>query len=641
MRFRSFGFKASLIAAVVVSLLLSLSVASFFSYIFIKEQVSERLVNDLHAEMAEEANDILSLFQRAENAVSDLRKMHEDKKFSTAELPAILAMSATVGGVSKFTLGLEDGSSYVSRPSGSFPNGVGIKSKYDPRIRPWYQDAMASPGLSHSKPFFTKKGDPMLAVTHTIKHGSLNGVLSADLRFSNLQSRLESLREEKQMISFIVDKSGLIIASTIEEIVPKENIADSSFAEFAETLADAHGEALDYDVNGITMLFIDENIPLINGGEWDLVVAVDKDKAYAPVAVATGKLLLVMFVTAIISILVLIYLMSIIYRPILSLRSIITGLSQGNGDLTQRLEVKTQDDIGHIAMGVNKFIESLQSMMKEVQDSTYHLSERVERINMQSKENAQVLDQHVAETEQIVTAVEELSSTAAMVAEHTHAAASSTREANDNSQNANQSIKKAQGKIETLASDILQATDNVNKMSEETNSIQSIVKVIGDIAEQTNLLALNASIEAARAGEQGRGFAVVADEVRTLANRTQDSTTEIGQAIDSLQKEADTVVSSITHTQSTCEQTVAEAESVSGDLNTLSEHISGVNDLNTEISTSAEEQSKVIQTISENLTELSGMVDKLSGIGKEQYEEVRQISDINDQLTNMISRFKL
>lgn len=635
---RRLSFKTSLIAAVLIPLILSLAIASYFSYRLVKEQVEQRLDNDLRYSLNKQSDVILGLFKRAEDAVSEMATLYKEKDYSRDELPATLAFGARIGGVSKLTMGFDDGSSYVSKPSSkTFPGGVGIKSKYDPRIRPWYKDGKNNPGLSHSAPFFTKSGDPILAVLHTVE----SGVLSADLRFSSLKTHLEALKEQEGASSFIIDKSGLVLASTIEPVVEKENVFESSIQDFLPDLLTAESVVLEYNLNGVDTLFLTQKIEMINDGAWYFVLAVDKQTAYAPVEAAGVKLISTLIVMALISILIILFVLKIIYVPILSLREIITGLSQGNGDLTQRLVVTSKDDIGQIAMGINKFIEQLQTMMKEVRQATGELSIRVEKIHSKSQENSLVLSKHAEETDLIVSAVEELSSSAIMVAEHSSSAASSAAEATSNSNQANGNIKRAQEKIQVLASEITQAANNVTNMNQETSNIQSIVEVIGGIADQTNLLALNASIEAARAGEQGRGFAVVADEVRALASRTQTSTTEIANAIANLQKEASVVVSSIKETQMTCDSTVEEAESVSKSLYTLNEHISGINDINSEISESSGQQSDVIQTVSKNITELHGMVEKLTNIGSEQRSEVAQISAINDKLDRLIGEFKL
>lgn len=632
----SLGFKTSLISTVVISLLLSLSAMTYLAYQIIKEKVEDKLIDDIRYTLTVESNEILALFKRAEDVVSEAATILE-KSANTNEYPNILAISASTGGIHKLTLGFQDGSSYSSKSSKSFPGGVGIKSKYDPRIRPWYQDAKTKPGLSHSAPFFNKQGMPMLSVAHTVG----DGVLSADVRFSHLKEKLVLLVENEGMPSFIMNKSGLILASTIEQAPAKENVFKSSLQYMIQDLIKGDMHVIEYEIDGVIKLFLAETIELLNGEQWFFVLSIDKNTAYAPVKSATQKLIGILFITAIISTLFLLLVLKVIYKPILSLRTLITDLSQGDGDLTQRLEVKNSDDISQIAMGVNKFIEQLQLMMKEVQKATVQLSERVERIHEQSESNTNILSRHAAETEQIVTAVEELSSSALMVSDNSKVAASSATDANSSSDDANNSILEAQTQIAELANEIVQASNNVKQMDSATNDIQSIVEVIGSIAEQTNLLALNASIEAARAGEKGRGFAVVADEVRALANRTQVSTTEIGNAIASLQKEASNVVNAITETQTTCQTTVEQAESVSNILHVLNDHITLINNMNAEISSSSQEQSKVITTISENVTQLHDMVAMLASNSDEQHQEVGYISDINKNLTHIINKFKL
>ncbi|MDB4837014.1 methyl-accepting chemotaxis protein, partial [Marinomonas sp.] len=559
--------------------------------------------------------------------------------YANSELHNALQFATQVGDVSKLTLGFDDGSAYASKATGSCPEGICIKSKYDPRVRPWYKEGIQVSGGSLSTPFFTSKGDPMLLVMHSVK----NGIVAADLRFSHLRTELNEVKEQSGMDAFITDSRGIVLASTSELVVEKENIFQSADGDmFTEILKrQDSGKFFERQYHGKNTFFIKTVIELSDGGKWYLVLDVDKESVYAPVTKATTELIIALFVTAFISLLVLLYILKIIYAPIISLRELITDLSQGDGDLTQRLDVRSDDDIGQIAAGINKFIGQLQVMMKEVKSSTEQFTGRVDIIHQQSEKNSVILAQHAVETEHIVAAVEELSSSAVMVAEHSTSAASSAMEAKGDSNHANDMLEQAQSQIATLASEVLQSADNVKLMDQKTGDIQSIVEVIGGIAEQTNLLALNASIEAARAGEQGRGFAVVADEVRALANRTQTSTTEIGGAISNLQGEASKVVIAITGTQSTCDATVERAESVSKILQALSDHIVGISEMNAEISGSADEQSRVIQTVSENITQLHGMVEKLSDIAKGQHDEVQQIADINNNLGNIIGKFKL
>ena len=154
----------------------------------------------------------------------------------------------------------------------------------------------------------------------------------------------------------------------------------------------------------------------IAGKKWYFVVGLDKDIVFADLHAAKYEAIITALLASVISILVALGVMQVLYRPILVLKETIAGLSDGNGDLTQRIEVKTHDDLGMISEGINKFIASLQSMMLEISEATTQLSGNVERMREQSQHSSSILQNHVQETEQVVTAIEEMNSTAESMA---------------------------------------------------------------------------------------------------------------------------------------------------------------------------------------------------------------------------------
>jgi len=235
----------------------------------------------------------------------------------------------------------------------------------------------------------------------------------------------------------------------------------------------------------------------------------------------------------------------------------------------------------------------------------------------------------------------ELSSTAELVVQNSEEAARFTQEANLTGDMSKNTILKAQESLSVLAKEVAKSTVDVERMSKETQDIASILTVIGGIAEQTNLLALNAAIEAARAGDQGRGFAVVADEVRALAQRTQQSTGEIDDALIKLQQGSESVVSSIESTKITSEETINEAAGVASSLETMTGFVTKINDLSMLISNSANEQNSVIQEITQNMESIHSMVENLNKKGSSTLQETQNIADTNNQLASIVGKFKL
>jgi methyl-accepting chemotaxis protein len=374
---------------------------------------------------------------------------------------------------------------------------------------------------------------------------------------------------------------------------------------------------------------------------WYYTLALDTEIAYASLFAAKTSAIVSTFAATLISVVLVFILLQILYRPILVLKETIIALSQGNGDLTQRLNVDSNDDLGQIAHGVNRFIESLQSMILEIKDATTALNGNVYMLKDQSEHNTVILDGHVQETEQVVTAIEEMNSTAGSMASDIANVALLTDNANNAGRNSMGTVTQAQETISELVSDVDNSVESVSEMSNKTDGINSILSVIGGIADQTNLLALNAAIEAARAGEQGRGFAVVADEVRNLASRTKSSTDEIESALASLLKGNQTVVDSMSVTKDRCQKAATSTGEVSISLDEMTGIVSEINNLSTQVAAAAEEQSNVTHEVSKNMATISEIVGELDKNGKQVFEEINSVDDINKQLTEIISRFKV
>jgi methyl-accepting chemotaxis protein len=279
--------------------------------------------------------------------------------------------------------------------------------------------------------------------------------------------------------------------------------------------------------------------------------------------------------------------------------------------------------------------------MLEIRQMTENLNENVDRMKDQSQRNSSILQNHVQETEQVVTAIEEMNSTADSMATDAANTAQLTHKASEASAASKATVTQAQNNVQELVDDVSNASGNVNNMASETDGINTILGVIGDIAEQTNLLALNAAIEAARAGEQGRGFAVVADEVRNLASRTKTSTEEIEAALASLLRGSQSVVDSMDSTKQKCAQTAEGAGEVAESLDVMTQFVTDINDLSTQIATAAEEQSSVTQELSRNMSAINDIVGELDANGQQALEEAQRISDMNQSLAEIVARFKL
>ncbi|WED23787.1 methyl-accepting chemotaxis protein [Vibrio sp. JC009] len=630
------GFKSKLILMITIVSSVTLISSNWYSFNLLEKQLRQTIYNEIDHSLSVEATKIEGNVQRTIDTVNAVAEEIRNPKHPTPK-EVLMHYGAKFGGILKVVVGYDDGTSYTSRPSASFPNGVGIPEKYNPTTRSWYKQAKQTMGLSFSDLFFTKSDStPMIGVMYAFP----DSVILADIRFNEVEAQLLELENIYQAKGVMVDEKGMVVASTVEGIDGQSLISslptESNFSHATQNTE----QFINGELNGQSVLLM-AKIVRVGSEQWYMISVINPDVAFATLNNIILSEGITIFLTIVGSIIFIMLTVNRLYRPIVSLRDVIDDLSKGNGDLTQRLEVKTKDDLGQIAGGVNHFIEHIQNLMLKVERASTELRDNVQQLENKSDENSHMLNKHVQETEQIVTAIEEMSATADTVAQNASETAQSTKVASELGGHSLSAVGSAQDKVSELVSEVENTATDLQSMSEESKGISEILAVIGDIADQTNLLALNAAIEAARAGEQGRGFAVVADEVRALASRTQASTEEIDQALARLLSVNDSVAQSMGRTKATCNETFSNTEKVGESLNELTGHVAGINDLSLQIATAAEEQSSVTQEVSRNMNALNDIVNELNKNGAEVLSQTNSISDINTQLVSMVKQFKL
>ncbi|MBA2080912.1 methyl-accepting chemotaxis protein [Aeromonas veronii] len=327
-------------------------------------------------------------------------------------------------------------------------------------------------------------------------------------------------------------------------------------------------------------------------------------------------------------------------KPLADAVLALNDIANGEGDLTQRLKVQSQDEIGQLASAFNRFVERIQSVVSQVGETSNHLFSAVDKLHHLSEHYDHQMQGHSRETDQVVTAVTEMSSTAQEVAASASNAATATSDAARESDAARGVVSGAINSINRLVGEVHTASGVIEQLAQETAKIGSVVEVIRGIAEQTNLLALNAAIEAARAGEQGRGFAVVADEVRSLAGRTQQSTKEINEMLQRLQGGVKQAVEVMQASEDRSQETVQEASHIASSLDSMVMAVSTINDMNIQIATAAEEQHAVSEEINKNLVAIQQIVSELTSAAVESNSTTRDLASTGDKLRKLVSQFR-
>ncbi|MDV5247643.1 methyl-accepting chemotaxis protein [Shewanella xiamenensis] len=373
----------------------------------------------------------------------------------------------------------------------------------------------------------------------------------------------------------------------------------------------------------------------------DAVVEDYRATAYEQMMSKSLGVLLIALILAAITAAVILLTAHRMVTPIKNMADNLNDIAKGEGDLTKRLTVTGEDEIAQLGRSFNLFVDKLQTIIGDVANATAKVKSAANAIHDQTKVMSSQLISHNNETDQVVTAITEMSATASEVAQNTTQVAEATHAATGDVANAQRCVDASLEEISALMAQINNAASNIQSLSEQSKKINSVLSVIGGIAEQTNLLALNAAIEAARAGEQGRGFAVVADEVRSLASRTQSSTLEINEMLSELHKLVALAVKTMEESQQSCVRSVDSSRAISDSLGSVTSAVTAINDMSTQIATAATEQSSVTEEINRNVFAIQEIVNELLHSSEDAARVSQTVSQEGTNLGKLVGQFKI
>ncbi len=290
-------------------------------------------------------------------------------------------------------------------------------------------------------------------------------------------------------------------------------------------------------------------------------------------------------------------------------RNVAAAMAEGNFD--QKIEVKSNDEIGQLMSSMNAMASSLSKMIGEVMSRTDAVAATVTQLSAVAENNRIAMQVQQENTEQVASAMTEMAATITEVASNADSAAFATNRADQNVQEGCATIDMTEELAEKLVEQSNVSQSMILELKNSTQKIQDFVQVVDSISEQTNLLALNAAIESARAGEQGRGFAVVADEVRALASRSQQATNEIGNLIDVLVNRSVETSNSMAESDEKIRQTSEYIQQARNQLNHIATALSELSESNTQVAAASEEQAVTADQISQNLIGIKDSGDRV------------------------------
>lgn len=357
-------------------------------------------------------------------------------------------------------------------------------------------------------------------------------------------------------------------------------------------------------------------------------------------AIVTSTLVLAAIMLAVLG-LVGLTLSNSIVRPIQRIKDNLDDIAAGDGDLTHRLQITSRDEVGELASSFNRFVEKIHGMVAQMVEVTSQLTELVGEVAAQARRSEIAMQQQRHETDQVATAINEMSAAAQEVAQSAQNAANAAQQTDQEGQDAKRVVDGSVERIHALVRDIRDSGASIDTLRKDVDSIINVLGVIRSIADQTNLLALNAAIEAARAGEAGRGFAVVADEVRALASRTQQSTQEIQGMIDRLEHGTQSAVDAMARSSEAGESSSEQATRAGVSLDAIAQLIGTINAMNAQIASAAEEQTSVAEEINRSVHQIAMSVDQVADETQQGAQTARNLEQLGQRLGALVKQFRI
>lgn len=531
-----------------------------------------------------------------------------------------------------FTYLGEQSGSFTMRPQEEMP------ADYDPRVRPWYKDAVAAGGTTLTEPYVdAATGELIITIATPAREGSQTvGVVGGDLGLQALVDIINALNFDGMGYAFLVSGDGNVLVhpdktrvmKTLAEIYPQNT----------PSLTKGLSES---EVDGQARILSFSPVPGLPSVTWYVGISVEKDKAYAALASFRASALAATVIAVVFILVLLGMLIRVLMRPLTDMGRAMTNIAEGEGDLTRRLTVQSQDEFGVLAAAFNRFVERIHGSIREVSSATEQVNEVAQRVLAASNSSMVNSDEQASRTNSVAAAINQLGAAAQEIARN---AADASQQASGASHQAEDGRKVVEQNIEAmkqLSNNISASCAQIEALNSQTVGIGQILDVIKGISEQTNLLALNAAIEAARAGEAGRGFAVVADEVRSLAHRTQTSAQEIHGMIEQLQVGARDSVSTMTASQRQSESSVGIANQAGERLGSVTRSIGEIDAMNQSVATATEEQTSVIESLNMDITE----INTLNQEGVENlHSTLRACGDLEQQaarLKQLVGSFRI
>ncbi|MGL6513506.1 methyl-accepting chemotaxis protein [Aeromonas hydrophila] len=552
-----------------------------------------------------------------------------------AELVPHLKQAYTSGGFGLTYFGSTQG--VMTRQDPSLNTG-----NYDPRERPWYQDAVKAGQLIVTAPYVSVTMQKLVVtLSEPVLHqGELVGAVGANLALDKLIDEVLAMQVQGEGYAMLLDSSGLIVGHPNKELALKQigelspDLSAATFQQWGRENNELHAATLD----GRDVLLAVQPVP---GTDWLLAMVMYRDVLEAPLATLLWQLVGLTLVLMLVFSALLTAMFKYLFADLGRVAGALHDIAHGEGDLTVHINTRSKDEVGQLAESFNQFVARLHGIVSRLRDVTVELAAQSRAQAAGAQSRSQRVRQQQDEIVMVATAVTEMASATQEIAGNAEFAATTSGDAVKLAVSGQSQVGQSQRSITGLADEVADASQIIVELDAHAQKISGILATISGIAEQTNLLALNAAIEAARAGEQGRGFAVVADEVRVLSRRTHDSTDEIQQMIETLQQTTRRAVSGMETSRQLAGTSVEDAESANLSLGQINEAIGAISDMATQIAAAAEEQTSVTSEISRNTENIRHVSQELAEQANQEAAQAAELKGLTERLEQEIGRFRL
>ncbi|MDR6713469.1 methyl-accepting chemotaxis protein [Pseudomonas hunanensis] len=546
-------------------------------------------------------------------------------------IDAFARYGATHPAAAILSIGLEDGS-YAKWPDDP------QLANYDPRSRPWYKAAMASPEKTvRTAAYYYDKDDVALVGTARAlldETGKAKGVFVVSVSLKNLTELIKSIKLGESGYVMLVE-DGTVLVDPRDASHSFKQLKDLG-APYAQLAATAQGST-EVEIDGVSYM---ANVWTSPGLGWRFIGLIEQKEVMGAATRMTYLTAIIVTLLAIVFGLVAAAFSKVIVKPIGQVSTGLQSIAEGEGDLRRDLDVQGKDETAELAGWFNKFLAAIRQLIQRIGAASSNLQD-ASRVNSEVASNMNEAAGRQREAVELVsTAFNEMVATANEVARSCSSAADAAENGHRRVAEGKQQIEVTTDNVNRLGSRLTESSQAMVELEQGSRSINQILGTIRAIAEQTNLLALNAAIEAARAGDQGRGFAVVADEVRALAKRTADSTGEIDQLLNTLGSKTQEVSQKMESCLDLSRASVSSIENARDSFEGIQLSVNEIRDQNLQISAAAEEQHSVAEEINRHIQQIYDEARLVEGLANSAQEDSGRLAQLSQELNGLVGRFK-